>query len=29
VEVQPAGKAVMPAAAWLAGRRGDLPRFDA
>ena len=29
VEVQPSGKAVMPAAAWLAGRRGDLPRFDA
>jgi methionyl-tRNA formyltransferase len=29
VEVQPAGKAAMTASAWLAGRRGDLPRFDA
>ena len=29
LEVQPAGKAPMAAGAWLAGRRGDLPRFDA
>lgn len=27
LEVQPEGRSAMPAAAWLAGRRGDLPRL--